>query len=272
MKYRHIINLLCVSTPVCVLLRAIQVIFTLDRDTGFIKQQYSQISLLITIIVCAAIVAVGVMAACAESIEKNKKTTRPLTAIACLLTAGMFVYETVATVSILGFASWHGGLLVLLAILSAVTFGAYGISCIYEFSFTKMIFIIPVIYYVIKLINLFVSSSALALVTENIFLLFTNSALLWFVFEFASFENGFNESEKPSKRLFVSSIMAIMLCFVTALPKLILILSQKTEISSGDVSTSLLMIAQAFFVFAYVNDSYSTKKSGAEKSVSKHSA
>ncbi len=272
MKYRHIINLLCVSTPICVLLRAIQVIFTLDKETGFVKQQYSQISLLITIIVCATVVAVGIMAAGAEDLQKNKKTIRPLTAAAALLTAGMFVYEMVASVSALGFASWHGVLLAILAIFSAVAFGAYGINCVYEFAFPRIIFIAPVIYYVIKLINLFVSTSALALVTENVFLLFTNSAILWFVFEFASSENGFNADAKLPKRLFSSSVIAIMLCTITALPKLILMFSQKSEASAADVSMAVLMLSQAFFVFAYTNDNYGTKNLSSDKSPSKHSA
>ncbi len=272
MKYRHSMLLLALSLPICVIIRTIQLIFTIDSATGFVKQQYSEISVLITFVVCAAVAAVSVLAATTDEIKHNKVSLRPVAAIACALVGGMFIYETVSSLASLGTGEWHDILLILLNLLSAFTFIAYGLRNVYEYKFPSAMLIAPVIYYVVKLINLFVSTSALALVTENIFLLFTNSALLWFMFEFASFENGIGDIAKRPKKLFACGIAAIMLCAVTALPKIVLVIFQKVEVTRGDISSALLMIAMALFILVYVIYSFGQDSDKAQKPASKHSA
>ena len=130
----------------------------------------------------------------------------------------------------------------------------------------------PVIYYVVKLITLFVNTSSLALVTENVFLLFANSALLWFIYELASFENKINESPRRQKSMLAIAIAAIMLSMVAVLPRLILAILQKSDIAKGDVSSALLMLAQALFVLAYINGNYAKNKDANKRAISKHSA
>ena len=73
----------------------------------------------------------------------------------------------------------------------------------------SMALIIPVLCFIVKLISVFISTSSLALVTENVFLVFTSSAVLWFVFEFSNFENGIGDPEKKARKIFASGIAAI---------------------------------------------------------------
>lgn len=270
MKYRHIINLLWISIPICVIIRAIQLVFTIDSTTGFIKQPYSQISLLITFVVCAAVAAIGVMSYSVDDIACNKAKLHPIVAAACVLTGGMYIYETVSNLSNLG--SWHSVMLVFLSLMSAITFIAYALRNIYPYNFPSIMLICPSFYYVIKLINLFVSTSALVIVTENVFLLFTNSALLWFMFEFASYENQLGDSIKKPKRLFTCGVVATMLCLVTALPKLILFFSQKAQVPKADISASVLMMAQAIFILCYIIGNFCEYNFKLQKDTSKHTA
>ena len=260
MKHRHTLILLCVSLPICVLLRAIQLIFTIDSTTGFIKQQYTAISVLITVIVCAAIASVSMLATTIDEVKQKACDKRPVVALACVLVGGMFVYQTVEGAALLGSGVWYDTLLVLLTLLSAFVFVAYGLKNIYDYKIPSLMLVIPVIYYVVELISVFVGTSALALVTENIFLIFSNSALLWFMFEFASFENQIGDIAKKPKKLFASGLAAVMLCAVTALPKLILLVSGKAEISRGDISAALLNIAVGIFVLTYIIANFVGKK------------
>ena len=272
MRYRHIINLLWVSLPVCVLLRVMQLNFTIDQSTGFVEQQYSQICLLITFVVCAAIAAVSFMSFALEDVKKSEKATKPLVAIASVFTGGMFFFEVVTSAADVKDFVIKELLLLILGLLSAVTFVAFGIKNIYNYNFPNGMLAIPVIYYVVKLITLFVNTSSLALVTENVFLLFANSALLWFIYEFASFENKINESQRRQKSMLAIAIAAIMLSTVAVLPRLILAILQKNDIAKGDVSSALLMLAQALFVLAYINGNYAKNNDANKRAISKHSA
>ena len=61
MRYRHTMTLLGICLPMCLVLRILQLAFTIDTATGFIKQQYSAISLIITLVIFAAAISVGIM-------------------------------------------------------------------------------------------------------------------------------------------------------------------------------------------------------------------
>lgn len=272
MRYRHIINLFFVSTPICVLLRTIQLVFTIDGGTGFIKQQYSTISVLITLIVCATVGAIGMLASSIDGIKQNPHKTQPAVALAGILVGVMFIYQTIANLKGLTIGAWHDMLLAVLCLLSAFVFIAYGLKSIYSYKMPAMILVIPVVYYIVRIINVFVSTSALALITENVFLIFTNSVLLWFMFEFASLENQIGDASKKTKKLFASGIASVMLCTVTAIPKLILIITDSSDVSNGDVASSLLNVAVGIFVFAYIICNFGEQNAANQKKPSKHSA
>lgn len=272
MRYRHILNLFLIATPICVLLRVIQVVFTIDSRTGFIKQQYSAIGLLITLIVCAAVAAVSMLATSVEGLNKNKCEINLSIGFIGIITGGMFVFQAAA--SFLGkiMTAWHDALLVVLCAISAIVFIAYGLSNLHQFKFPKLVFVVPVVYYIVRLINIFVSTSSLALVTENVFLIFTNSVLLWFMFEFASYENDVGDTSKKPKKLFASGIAAVMLCAVTALPKVILFFKSNDTVSKSDFVGALLNIAIGLFVCIYIMCSFGEKSDRTPKPKSKHSA
>lgn len=271
MKYRQIMNLMWFSLPMCVLLRVIQILFTLDETTGFIKQEYSKISLLISVVVCAAVVAVAGYATNVIALDKQNKEKNPVVAITGLLTGGMFFYEIVSSTETGRIKSL---IFITLALASAFVFIAYGLKNIYDYKFPSILLIVPTVYYLAKLINLFVSTSGLALVTKNVFMLLANAALLFFMFEFASYENDFkNKSQKP-KRVFAIGIGAIMMCVSTGLPVIISAVFQKIELTTalkGDLATAVLMITQAIFIFSYISSNFN-KKNTKTASVSKHSA
>lgn len=270
MKHRHIINLLWIAIPICVILRTIQHVFTIDSTTGFIKQPYIEISSLITLVVLAAVAAMYVLAYFADGVSKKQNDLRPILAFTCTLTGGIFVFETVSSLASLD--SWYSILLVILSLLSAFVFIAFGLKNIYPYNFPTVLLVIPALYYIVKLITLFISTSALSLVTENIFLLFTNSAMLWFLFEFASFENQIGDSIKSHKKIFACGITAVMLCVISALPKLLLLAFFNAKASSGDVSASLLMLSQAIFILSYIVGIFYKKDKSSARPASKHSA
>ena len=270
MKHRHIINLLWIALPICVILKLIQFIFTIDSTTGFIKQQYKDISTLITLVILAAVAAMCVLAYFAEGVSKKQGELRPILAVTGVLTGGMFICETVSGLSSLG--NWYSILLVLLSLLSAFVFVAFGLKNIYPYNFPSLLLAVPVVYYVVKLISLFTSTSELSLVTENIFLLFTNSALLWFLFEFANYENELSDPKKSHKKIFACGITAVMLCVITSLPKLIILITNKSTVLRGDVSASLLMLSQAIFILSYIVGIFHKKDNDPSKPASKHSA
>ena len=252
MRHRHALVLLAITAPICVVLRAIQMCFIIDEKTGFTKQNYKVINLGIMIVICASAVAVGLLAMTIEGTKQNKKELHPVMAVVSALTSGMFIYQTVSGLSAQSMGSWYSVLLVLLSLGSAIVFLAFGFKNIYDYNMPSMILIVPVIYYIVRLISVFVSTSELSLVTENMFLIFTSSILLWFMFELASFENGMGDVHKAPKKLFASGLSAVVLCAVTSVSKFIFAVVNNIQLSGEDISAALLNAAMGIFVLTYI--------------------
>jgi len=271
MKHRYSLLLLLVVLPICILLRTIQIAFTIDGTTGFIKQQYSAISVMITVIICAAAASVGLLAVTIGQTKPNSKKQLPVVSVASALASGMFIYQAVSGTALVVSAAWYDVLLLILTLASAFVFLAYGLKNIYNYNMPSILLAIPVVYYIVKLISVFITTAKLALVTENIFLIFTNSVLLWFMLEFASFENKIGDIEQKPNKLFSSGLVAVVLCGVTSLPKLILSLSGQKSLSSGDIAEVLLSLSMGIFILAYIVCKFADKDSH-KKTVGKHSA
>lgn len=289
MKYRHAMILLATSLPVCIILRAIQMFFTIDEGTGFIKQQYSTISLLISVIICAAIASVALLAAIADIKCKESNGPQLAISVSSLIVGGMLIYKSVTNLStifksiawqnslikdvltLLQSIAWYDFILMILMLLSAVVFFIYGLKSISDFKMPSMILVIPVLCFIVKLISVFVSTSALALVTENVFLIFTSSAVLWFMFEFSNFENGVGDPDKKVRKIFASGIASIMFCLVATIPKLYFAIFLKRGMSNADISTTLLDVSLAIFILSYIICKFGEFHKN-KKAPSKHSA
>lgn len=272
MRYRHTVNLLYFALLICVFLRTVQLIFTVDETTGFIKQQYTGISTVIMIVICASVAAVSILGYTSDCIKGCNVKFKPCVAVSSALAGGMFIFNVVSSVANLQSGGWYNVLLVILGIPTAVAFFAYGLKNVYDYNSHTMIFSIPVFYFILKLITVFVSTSALSLVTENIFLIFTNGTLLIFMFEFAKFENNISGGKNENKKLFASSIASVMLCTVSTVPKIINVAVKNITLSNKDISEILLTVSVGIFVFAFTVCNFSDSAKRRKKSVARHLA
>lgn len=272
MRYRHAITLFLFALPVCIMLRTIQLFFTIDEVTGFIKQQYSGISAIMTIVICAAVVVSGALSFSADGVRAKNEKLKPVLAAVSVLTGGMFFFDTIVGTSAYDTDSWHGVLIAILGVLSAVVFAAYGVKNIYHYNMPAMVLIIPVFYHIVRLINIFVSTSSLALTVENIFLLLTNGALLLFMFEFAKFENNIDGGDKRPKKFLGIGISSAMLCGIMSVPKIFLLVAGQTQFSNRDISSVLLVIALGAFVMTFILCNFSDKENFEKRRGGKHLA
>lgn len=270
MKQRHTVMLLGVSLPICVILRTIQLFFTIDNTTGFKKQAYSTISTLITVVVCATIAAIAILSVVANQ-KKRINEASGWIGLVSIFTGLMFAHQTVVEAVELGKGSFVGVLLVFATLATSAVFIGYGVKGIFNIKFPLILLVMPVIYYIIKLISLFITTSALSLTTENVFLIFNYCALLLFVYESAGFENEIGDVKKRSKKLYAYGIAATMLCAVSALPQLALSVLGKVELSYDEISMLLLNVFVGVFVITYILCNFDDG-SKIKKPSSKHSA
>lgn len=267
MRYRHTMTLFGISLPICLILRVLQSVFTIDSSTGFIKQQYSDISTVIMLVIFAGIASVGLMGLISDGVVMRKKNKNILLSVAAFAVGAVFLFDIAASASVVA-GAWYDMLILLLGAVCSAVFIAYGLKNVYSYNFPSMLLVLPVIYYVVKLISVFVSTSDLALVTENIFLLFTNGSLLLFMFEFAKIENEIDETPKP-KKFFAVSLITVMFCEIQAIPK---ILFYGAVLSVRDLADAVLNMVMGVFVLIYFVSNFGDSRTSKNTKPAKHLA
>ncbi len=61
MKYKKIILFFCIILPLSVLLRTLQLFFTVETDTGFFKSEYKTAGIYLLIIIIAACACLAII-------------------------------------------------------------------------------------------------------------------------------------------------------------------------------------------------------------------
>ena len=67
MKYKKIVLFFCVALPLSVLLRTLQLFFTVETETGFFKSEYKTVGFYLLVIIIAACASLAIMRAASGS-------------------------------------------------------------------------------------------------------------------------------------------------------------------------------------------------------------
>ena len=250
MKYRSTMCLFSAVTVMCTLLRTIQLAFTIDIETGFIKKHYSVISIAMMAIIFLGVAMCGIFAAAMKVTPNRNESKNVAFAAVSIATGCMFIFDSVISFGQIG-GKWYDFVLRLLGLLVGFIFAVKGVNEFVKIKLPNLLYIVPVIYFVLKLVSVFITTSSLALTSENVYIIVTNSALLLFIFEYAKLKNGITEGDY-SKKIFAFGIISAMLCFIWGLPKIILCVLGTIKYDLVDISSSISCILLGMFVICFI--------------------
>lgn len=246
MKYKKILLFSGIALPAAVLMRFLQLMFTVDAKTGFFKTEYKETGyyLLILIILCPAVTA----ALCFTSHRKPEhppKKSLPL-AIVSFITAGVIGTEIFSESFAGTVMQWQTSLLMLAGIAAIVFFVIYGIGLVSNYKLQPVTAAIPVIYFIIKIICVFTSVSSLALITDNVLMLAAYCALLLFFLCFGKLYNGIDR-EYNFRKLQAAGFASAILCFSQSVPHIVInILNGNNYLHTSNISNIALFVYGLF--------------------------
>lgn len=246
MKYKKILLFFGIALPASVLLRILQLMFTVDAKTGFFKTEYKEMGfyLLILILLCAAVTA----ALCFTSHRKPEHPPKKslILAIAAFLTAGVIGAEIFSESFAGTVMQWQTSLLMLAGIASAVFFVIYGISLVSDFKLPPISAAIPIIYFIVKIICVFTSVSSLALITDNVLMLAAYCGLLLFFLCFGKLYNNIDR-EYNFRKLQAAGFGSAILCLAQSVPHIVInILNGNNYQHTSNISNIALLIYGLF--------------------------
>lgn len=272
MKYKHIMLVFGVSAAISVYLRLKEQLTTIN-DRGFVIRSLTADNFFLLLGIIGLFAASMVAACLTRRCPVKAPKVKPALGTVSLVLGGWLVYDSVTISSPVSIPAWQTIILMLLGVLSGVLFIVYGATAFMQFEFPKAVFIVPVFYWMIRLIWVFTALNTLALTIEHILLLLNCSAILIFMLQYAKLLNSLDR-DKNFKRIQITGFASVLLCADYALPNLILMaMGNRSFVGNGvssEVTILLTSVFILFFLFAFFDEKNLKRRSKSRRRVVSH--
>lgn len=258
MKYKKIILFFCITLPLSILLRTLQLFFTVETDTGFFKAEYKTVGLYLLVLIVAVCASLAIICFTGHRNPEHPPKINPIMALSSFL-AGICIVGGIFDRSFTGVVMrWQTTLLTLFGVLSAVYFLLYGLSGFIRFKLSPILSVIPSIYFIMKIICSFTAVSSLALITDNLLVLAAYCVILIFFLSFGKLYNGI-DSENNFRKLMASGLVSVVLCFTQAIPHIIINLVTDNGYLHTSNAANLSLLGFGIFIAAFTFSHFSLK-------------
>lgn len=263
MKYNNIVKIFCVALPISILLRVIQMVYTVEDVTGFFKRGYEGVGFVLLVTVFIAFAAVFATSYTARRCPPNPPKVDLVTGLFSLALGVSIAYQLFTEEFVSNVRSWQIIMLDITGVLAAIYFIAFGFKMIINYKLPKLFSLVPAVYWIFRLICIFTSISELALIAENVITLASNCLILLFMVNMAKLYNGI-DNERNFKKLLSFGLCCVMACFTDALPRIIALISGHAEYMHGTLPAAFTVLMCGFFtasfIFAHFSSSNLKKK------------
>ncbi len=258
MKYKHIVVVSAVITIACTVLRTLQQVFAIDIKTGFYIEGYEQIGSFTTAVIMLGIV---ILAAVCLSVKRNPVSMpqpKPFYGFCCVVMGVVMLIYAMSTRFSQRLPDWQILVLSILGFISVIYFVIYGASSVITIKVPAVLFAVPVMFFIFKIICLFTTVSSIAVISDNIFIIFADCASLLFIFELAKAVNGIKE-RTLYKKFLMGAMLAIALNVIAVVPTFISgLISGSIYFRYGNID-AMLCVAVILLAVSAVRDMFSLK-------------
>lgn len=260
MKYKKILEFFLVALPLSVLLRTVQLIFTIEPQTGFFKPESGNYGFYMLMVIIAFSLLAAIFGFTAHRSPGQTPKPNIFMSIGSLgLALGIFyeanIEELPQTVML-----WQRSLLFVTAVLAGVYFIVFALKRFVTFSVPPICAALPVVYMIFRVICYFSAISPLALISDNVILMAAYLASLWFMLQFAKLYNDVG-SEKDFRKLLASGLISSILCFTQSIPHFIMNFINGFEYQHTSIESNITVLFMGIFILSFTLSHFSRKNS-----------
>lgn len=247
MKYKKIIFLFAVFLPLSIVLRLMQLSFTVDYSTGFFLREFETNGEAMLWVVFALCFAPAVFALFSHRNPEKPAEPNIILSIASFAAGISVVYELFFEEFSHTVMGWQIAAVKIAGVATAIFFICFGLERFISFRLPHICTAIPTVYFILKIICDFTSISSLALISENLIIMLTYCSVLLFMLQFTKLYNGI-DSEYNFRKLLSTGLASIALCFTQTVPHFIL----KLYTGYSFMHTSLVANINIFFIGIFI--------------------
>ncbi len=216
MKLNKIMTFFCIGLPICVSLRIFQIIFTIEFETGFYINKFETVGKLIfAIIIVYCALLWWFSSKYYKSPEKPPEYNMLLSVTSVGLAIVTVAQAFMENAYIFIFA-WQSSAIKIVGTITAIYFLAFALRYYINFELPPILHIIPCLFMILRTAFIFINTSALAHISDNVLLLAAYCAVMVFFVNFAKLYNNI-DIEKNFKKLLSSGLVSAVLCFTQSL-------------------------------------------------------
>ena len=260
MKLNKIMTFFYIGLPICMILRMIQIAFTIDFESGFYKEGYIEYSngiLFVIVLFCAAL-----MFFCYKAFEapKNIPNGNFLLATGSTILSASLVYEVYKEVLPNIIFNWQNFLIKGFGILAAVYFILIAFQCGLKIKIHPMLHIVPVIYLIIKTVFTFINISSLAIISDNIFIMAAYCVTLLFFVNYLKLYNDIDD-ECNFRKILATGLCSSVICLTQSVSYFTVNFISDIQYTHTDSITNLTLLGLGCFSLFFVISHFSIQKS-----------
>lgn len=250
MKFGKIITFASVCLVLNLILRSFQLRYTIEITTGFFRHSLADFgAIMLGIIFFAALCSAAFAFLCCNSPENPPLPSLPLGISALLLGVLVLVQVFLETFSSV-VPIWQVVLIKLFGFASGAFLVVFGLLKFVKIKFPRILYIIPTIYFIFRIIGVFVNISSLALISDNLLLMAFYCSALWFWLQFAKLYN-YNYDEKAFRSLLASGILTVQFALTQSLPHIIVNIVTGSNYLHTSVIENLAVLLTGVFVAVF---------------------
>lgn len=260
MKLNKIMMFFCVGLPVCVTLRILQIIFTIEFETGFYLNQFETVGKLIFVIIFGFCALLWWFSSKYYKSIENPPEYNMLLSVTAIGLAVVTVAQAFMEESYIFTFAWQSTAIKVVGSLTAAYFVCYALRYYINFKLPPVLHIIPCLFMVLRTAFIFINTSALAHISDNVLLLTAYCAVMVFFVNFAKLYNNI-DIEKNFKKLLSSGLVSAVLCFTQSLSNFVInFASGNKYLHVSHVANTSVLFMGLFVMVFIVTHFYIDKK------------
>ncbi len=254
------VSLVVLSSAFCfTVLRLLQLFFCIDSKTGFFKTGLSLRGTELSIIIFVFLLFSILFSLTEKRVPKEFPKTNLSLAVGYILLALFFIFDLIffpgffpTSVFQLVLFYFSGFLTILLLLILGVSYFTE-IPFIKDLSWNPMYSIIPIVFWIIRMVICFSSYTEMAVLSENVFLIIGMLSLLFLLLYFAFMINEF-EPLKAARRMLPLFILALLSSLNCSLPIIIMKVTPfKNRLHSFTINHITFLGITIFLAILYFN-------------------
>lgn len=252
MKYKKIILFFCIALPASILMRLLELYFTIDTKTGFFKPEYKNIGYYLLILIIAFCTVTALLCFTSHRNPEHPPRKNPILGAASFLMAAGLGLDLFGESFVEAIMKWQTAVLMVSGLASIVYFIAFGVGMFADINIPPVCTAVPTVYFIARIICSFTAISSLALITDNVLMLAAYCVALLFFLCFGKLYNKI-DVDYNFRKLMAAGLSSVTLCFTQSIPHIIInIMSGNGYLHTSNASNISLLITGIFIgVFTF---------------------